>query len=374
MLFKLSYTLTCSVVVRKRKNVYIHTVLGALLFVIMYSISELLVYLAMVSTNFIIIWILQSRVWRTYVTLALNLAGILVGSRYGNTLGIEVGEPWGISPEIMLAIPKIYFICQRKGFSIPESLGYLLFVPSLVYGPAVPEEELDRYVSLDLRKVSERMLQLLLFACTNFYGPKHVSKLMNLTEPCNASLPAKILHLYAHTFIYRTQYYFIWTFSSLCFHLYGLNVTNLRFFKIEISPTLGQVASYWNHYIVKFLRRSCFWPLKERGNLFAAIVTGIVSGVWHGGRPCDFLFLVSFIVAVPILGHNSAIMRRRLPQKIYLLATTLQTAFFVSYIPAPFYFNSVKKSIQVWKNIYFIGHLVLLLSLLCRALSTKTAS
>ncbi len=357
---KLASILGTCLVLGKKKMAY-HLYSGIFLFVLMFRPVELLLYLCLLCADLFMMKVIKNRTLRTYAILLSNLAVIVAGANYGHRLGINVGGIESISSDVMLLAVKMYFLCSETTHTIVDCLRYIFFVPSLAFGPAVPCEELRKRVIRRPHIMAEKVAQTLLFVCVYCGGKKWVDSL-NVTGPSDSNLGLKILRLYAYTLHYRTKYYFIWAFSSMCFYACGFKISNLRFLDVELAPTLGHATSFWNYYAIRFFRRSCFLRLKPYNKFFAAIVTSLLSATWHGGRPCDFMFVLPLAVAIPILKNNSSIMKQYLSRYVYLPLTTLQSIFFVAYIPVPFYFNSVKTGMKVWKNIYYVGHFYVLAS------------
>ncbi|KAL0265771.1 UNVERIFIED_CONTAM: hypothetical protein PYX00_011486 [Menopon gallinae] len=359
--FRLAYVLVASALLYKRKLRY-HLYTGIALFIIAYSPLELLYYLVILCANFSVMFCIANYRLKTATLFVVNFAVIVVGSRCGRSLGVDVGSISSISSEVMFLVPKMYFVCNKQRSLSLSSVSYIFFVPSLAMGPAVPFSELGKRIRRRPETAVLMALQCAAFGLAFAYGHNLVRNDI-LYRHGDVSVIRRVANLYLYTLHYRTKYYFIWSFSSLCFYACGLSVSNIMFFKVELASSLEEVATYWNYWISRFLKKSIFIPLRKYSRTGAVLVTSIASALWHGGRACDFLFIVSYNLSVLILKQNSMLMKRYLNRYVYVVLVTLQTAFFVSYIPVPFYFNSVERGICVWWNIYFAGHIALLLSL-----------
>lgn len=365
--FKLGFILVASSMLYRKRMVY-HLYTGCAFFLIFYSPKDLFYYFSILALNLALINIVEPKSLKKTAVLVLNVLIIFVGLRHQRTLGISTNSITSIGSEIMLLLPKIFFLSERTSFSTKNALKYIFFVPSLAYGPVVPYEELRKGINRRYRVIVKKALQALSFAAFYLYFDRWITP-RDLIITQNRSIFIRILSLYFFTFHYRTKYYFVWSFSSLCFYMCGLEVSNLKFFEVELALRLDKVAVFWNYWIINFFRASCFNPLRHYGAFFAAMATFTFSAMWHGGRSWDFLFLLSFFLAIPILKNNDRFMKKHLSYYVYVPLAIIKTAFFVSYIPVPFYFNSVKNAKKVWANINFLGHIFLVLSLLLQLLA-----
>lgn len=360
--FRLAYVLIASALLHNKELKH-HLYSGIVLFIVAYSPIEVLYYFTILCANFLIMASIANYRLKTTILFIMNLSIIAAGSRCGRYLGVDVGNISSISSEVMLLVPKMYFVCNKQRSLSLSSLGYVFFVPSLAMGPVVPLSELGKKIQRRFSTAVLKTLQCAAFALVILYGQSIVNRDV-LVDHNDASVFRRIACLYLFTLYYRMRYYFIWSFSSLCFYVCGLSVSNIMFFKVELATSLEEVATFWNYWISRFLKKSIFIPLRKYSRAGAVLITSVASALWHGGRGSDFLFLVSYNISIPILRQNSAFMKRHLNHYVYMFAVTLQTAFFVSYIPVPFYFNSTTVGLNVWKNIYFVGHVALFISLL----------
>eukprot|EP00866_Antonospora_locustae_P001501 jgi/Antlo1/1501/2047 len=360
--FRLAYVFIASAFLHNKELKH-HLYSGTVLFIMTYLPIELFYYLIILCINFLIMIGIANYRLKTTVLLIMNLSIIVVGSRCGKRLGVDVGNFSSISSEVMLLVPKMYFVCNKQKALSQSAFGYIFFVPSLALGPVVPFSELGKRIQRRFGTTILKTLQCAFFAFVLLYGKKVVSRDVLINDK-DISVFCRTIYLYLFTLHYRMQYYFVWSFSSLCFYVCGLNVSNAMFFNVELATSLEEVATFWNYWISWFLKKSIYIPLRKYSRVGAMLATSVASALWHGGRGCDFLFLVSYNISIPILKKNSVLMKRHLNYYVYVFFVTLQTAFFVSYIPVPFYFNSAKTGLLVWKNIYFVGHVALFMSLL----------
>lgn len=189
----------------------------------------------------------------------------------------------------------------------------------------------------------------------------------------------RILSLWATVVIYRFKYYFVWGVAEAALILSGFGFNgydegnrprwdryiNSRIRKVELNPSLADTPRHWNictglwlrHYVYERLT-----PINKKPSFVNMVITQLVSGIWHGVFAGYWLFFLStafmFQASRTIYRYEQSwrsAYRDFLP---WVLIKVIGTALVLNYGGAAFIVLSFAETLQVWRAVYFFGHIV----------------
>lgn len=170
----------------------------------------------------------------------------------------------------------------------------------------------------------------------------------------------KIPYLIVSLYGFKAKYYFAWTVSELCCNLHGFpNVRNVNVWNVETSQDFKGYTDNWNIYVHKWLKEAIFVPAKTFGKFRASMITFLYSSLWHGTNLSFFLLFLSIGLIIKPLRRAKTFICAHTPETMarVLNIVTFNLIFF--YYSMPFVLMNMKKTIAVWKALFFYGHIVL---------------
>lgn len=208
------------------------------------------------------------------------------------------------------------------------------------------------------------------------------------------SLPVwrRMVMMWVVGFVSRCKYYFAWAvaesgliFSGLCFEGYAerpngklkprwTRYINSRIRRVEFSTSATELVQNWNICTGIWLRYYVYerlTPPGRRPTFRTVVVTQTVSGIWHGLFPGYWLFFVS---SAFMLESSKVLYRyeqgwaprlRKFP--LWTALKVVYSAYTLNYCAAAFQILTFKESFEVWRSVYFSGHILMLAVLMVGA-------
>lgn len=196
------------------------------------------------------------------------------------------------------------------------------------------------------------------------------------------SLIARFGYMSYAFFIARQKYYFGWCLAEAMGICAGngysgedettketlwVNVHNFDFFQVETALNLKLLIDAWNIGTVRWLREVVYFRTPAR---FRMLIVFTVSAFWHGLYPGYYLMFLSFalftyaariwrrVVRTRFFPSASTVASNRLLTSIYDAFTIVLTHIVMEYSQAPFHLLGLAPSLTLWKQFFFIPHLV----------------
>ena len=170
-----------------------------------------------------------------------------------------------------------------------------------------------------------------------------------------------LLYLYLTSLGLRLKFYFIWTLTESYFYFAGYeNIKNIYPMKIETATSIRELSLSWNVYTNFWLKEGVFKSFVKSNKFLAAVLTFSMSAFFHGPNICYLLMFITIaLLGNPMYKFNKIIYKLEkyigwLAVKIILL---IQMTFLISYICVPFQTLCIKKTITIWRSVYYYGHI-----------------
>ncbi|CAN7998922.1 unnamed protein product [Ixodes hexagonus] len=188
----------------------------------------------------------------------------------------------------------------------------------------------------------------------------------------------QMLYIIWATSLHRHRYYHAWTLGEAICNAagFGFNgytsdgkarwnlLTNVDILTIETSLNLRELLISWNKSTQTWLRNISY----ERVDRHRTQLTFVLSAMWHGFYPGYYLTFgggTLFTLAArsvrrsvrPMFQHSN------MARQLYDLLTCLATRMAIGYIVFPFLLLDFYACIRVYKNFWFLGHILALLAM-----------
>lgn len=339
---------------------------GGIAFVVLNTPPQhLLLYGAILFVN---LFSLRVRALSAYPLLFFNLSVLILTKAFSVALGIDIESKNNITIQLILLVPKMFYLSQA-GAGLFDSLCYIFFLPAIMAGPVIPYEQYAEGVVGGVRKeerkprvqghnvVVQKLVQTALFGCIMCIVEDQIS-IDSLIR--KKRLWMRVLLLYIYGVGFRSRYHMVWTFSSACYALCGLDVVNITFWKVEYPPTLRSMSKYWNTYLGAFLKKSIFERFRTRGIGLARASTFVTSSLLHGGHPCYFMMFLGICMGFVPLGNSRQLAEAYLWPWLATFLNVTNNVLFLCYVSVPFYVLDVWRAVFIWKSVSWYGHWMLL--------------
>uniref|UniRef100_T1J3J3 Uncharacterized protein n=1 Tax=Strigamia maritima TaxID=126957 RepID=T1J3J3_STRMM len=190
----------------------------------------------------------------------------------------------------------------------------------------------------------------------------------------NTPFYKKILYILISTSCVRFKYYHAWTLadavcnaSGLGFNGYNKDGTprwdafsNVNVLKFESAPSFKETLENWNKSTMVWLRQVAY----NRAPFQKTLLTYCLSAIWHGFYPG--YYVTFFGGALSTLAARSVrrsvrplFQKTEFWKRAYDVMTTVVTRLLISYLVFPFVILEFWSSIQVYKHLYFYGHIIM---------------
>lgn len=261
-----------------------------------------------------------------------------------------------------------------------EWFGYIFYFPILLTGPTLSFEEYKNVSSSNeddpaLKEIESENEQsnALLTSLGTFILLIIGMKFFQATYLCGdafggRSFFAKLCIMYITIFLIRCKYYFAWSFSKASCIASGVNTiaaTNVNIVNVETATNLRTVLSNWNICSANWLKQYVYMRVIEEkySATIAIFMTNLVSACWHGFYPGYYL---TFFSSGLLTELGKSIRKKITPffsesNFAYNILCTLSVSFMLAYMAIPFQVFGISETYYAWKNLYFIGHILMII-------------
>ncbi|KAI1283222.1 Lysophospholipid acyltransferase 2 [Halotydeus destructor] len=179
----------------------------------------------------------------------------------------------------------------------------------------------------------------------------------------------------------RFKYYFAWVLGETLCNASGLGfagydeennadwdlVSNVSIWKLETSLNFKVLLDNWNKSTQTWLRRYAYERVKRN----RLVMTYVLSALWHGFYPGYYMcFLTAALVTQGARSGRRSLRPIFKGEKsssamgiFYDVITFLLTRLYLGYTCAPFVLLSFQDGIRLYKNLYFVGHILCLFAI-----------
>lgn len=333
--------------IRGKQSTPLNALSALFILLIAFGARNMIYLLASLFLNIFIIKFIKIN---TYVLTLLNILNIYLYKGFGHLLEPEIQGTYDITGFLMIMTIKMGYVTKSYDNNLSNCLDYILFIPGLLTGPSISYK-----VFIEPRESKNIKFPVYKLTITVILGLIHVFlksfEFKNYILKQSVSFPIKLLYLYLYNFGGRAKYHFSWNFADTCFTLRGFpGYLNIDFARVEFCESVREISSNWNKFVSAWVKELFFIPLKDKSIRMAIFVSHLASAVLHGFNLCYFIFTLSFgLYSQPITKANNLIK--------YRFLRIIQMVGFVSYFSLPFYLLNLKELYQIWKNLYFFGHI-----------------
>ncbi|KCZ74258.1 hypothetical protein H311_04778, partial [Anncaliia algerae PRA109] len=132
-----------------RKRIGYHFYIALLIHFFIYNIDDLCLLYSLYFINISYYVRMKQSLFKMYFLTFFNLGILVLGSFYYK----DKGNPTSVGCEIMMIVPKIYFLYQERKMKITSVIGYFFYVPMILSGPAVRINELKLFIPIKIRGI-----------------------------------------------------------------------------------------------------------------------------------------------------------------------------------------------------------------------------
>lgn len=281
--------------------------------------------------------------------------------------------------------------------SLLEFYSYVFFYGTLLTGPAFEYKIYIKWVKSDNHKQPIRNPALWKFAkgiffLFSFMKLSEMFPVSDLIAKNSFSLSKKFFLLYFIGMIFRFKYYGAWSIAeSLCNMVQlGYNSTDNNYYLIknvnvrgfEFAQNVKGALENWNESTNLWLKNYIYIRFVQVNNnaTLASLITFTVSASWHGTHAGYYL---TFVTGSSYQTAGKIIRRFIRPhfrvddnptfKLIYDFITLIITQTAFGYLVMPFIVLNIKDSITIWKSVYFIPHILMIILQLMKPFLKKKA-
>jgi lysophospholipid acyltransferase 1/2 len=196
----------------------------------------------------------------------------------------------------------------------------------------------------------------------------------------------RIVHTLLAACVIRFKYYFAWMIADGANNLAGLGyngkkdgsdlwnkITNVDIINVEFATSFKSVLDNWNMQTQFWLKHVCYYRTES------VYMTMALSAFWHGLYPGYYL---TFLTGALVTNAARAVRTRLRPMFLkaptdkkaslfYDVLTWTTTMLFLAYLVGPFQSLNFEDSLQLWRTVNFIPHMLLVAVLVLDALVGK---
>jgi len=296
----------------------------------------------------------------------------------------------------------------RKLPGLLDYLGYVLFFPSLMAGPAFDFNEYSKYISTTMfdlppgtdpskapptrkkRRIPRSGTPAAIKAVLGLFwivaflqlGGIYQESFLLSDEYLKYGLLRRIWVLYMFGFTMRTKYYGVWSLTEGACILSGIGyagidsstgkanwdrLVNVKPMELELAQNTRGYLAAWNINTNNWLRNYLYLRVTPKGKkpgFRATLSTFITSAVWHGFYPGYYYAFILASLVQTVAKNGRRYMRpffltpdakqSPLPYKVaYDVLTWLITQVGFSFIVIPFIVLHTEPTFIIWRRVYF---------------------
>ncbi|KAF0276062.1 hypothetical protein FOG50_03073 [Hanseniaspora uvarum] len=278
-----------------------------------------------------------------------------------------------------------------------EFYSYIFFYGTLLTGPAFEYKIYIKWVKSDNQKQPIKNPALWkfgkgIFFLVAFLKLSEMFPVGDLIAKNDFSLFKKFFLLYFIGMIFRFKYYGAWSIAeSLCNMIQlGYNSTDNNYYLIknvnvrgfEFAQNVKGALENWNESTNLWLKNYIYIRFVQVNNnaTLASLITFTVSASWHGTHAGYYLTFVtgsSYQTAGKIIRRfirpHFIVADSQTFKLIYDFITLIITQTAFGYLVMPFIVLNIKDSITIWKSVYFIPHISIIILQLIKPFLKKKA-
>ncbi|KAI8595699.1 MBOAT, membrane-bound O-acyltransferase family-domain-containing protein [Dissophora ornata] len=283
--------------------------------------------------------------------------------------------------------------------SLLQYLSYIFFFPGVLVGPTFEYMDYIRFIELSqfrdpktgkihwpagrvLASMKTLFFSLIALASLAVFAPK-MDALWTM-DPAFKTLNflQRFGYVMLAAFAARFKYYAVWKMAEGACVLAGFGYngqdpktgksrwdasSNIDILNYETGQSVKALSDSWNKGTNRWLRNSVYLRVVKPGakpGLIETFSTFAVSALWHGFYPGYYLLFASAAFALTAGKLLRAHLRPRFVSATtgktplwYNLAGTVITQMTINYMSMPFLILTLKDSLELWKDLYFVVHI-----------------
>jgi lysophospholipid acyltransferase len=261
-----------------------------------------------------------------------------------------------------------------------EWLGYVFFFPSFLSGPTIGFDTYKTWAASGKSGSNDAHLasgsfRLALWILPLLFTQRYFSIEYVYSEAFwDRSWIYKFIFCYLTMFIIRCKYYFAWCLAEANCLACGLSQKdsiNVNIYNVELGQSPHEVLSNWNICTANWLKEYVYLRLVNKHGVSKSIATyftNIVAASWHGFYPGYYLTFISGGMISEVAKHVRHNVRPLFTKNVvfkffYDCMCTVNMWIIIMYFAIPFQIYGFYESLHAWKNVYFVGHIVMLLGM-----------
>ena len=269
-----------------------------------------------------------------------------------------------------------------------EFYGFVFYFPSFLVGPTFSFRDYHDFTNQqgDFKSIPPTLkpgLKTLGYAVVSalifyFFEPYfNFGVLMDESRMQSYSLVYRWCLIYAVGTIARTRFYIVWKLSEAACILSGIGyqgkvngqdrwdrLENVNIYRIEFSDSPKALLAEWNKNTAMWLKQQVYKRLLERGVKvgLATGLTSLTSAFWHGIHLGYYVTFFTLFLLTTTARKVEKALSLGWASPVYNVISLFATQFIVNYSICAFMVRDLKSTIGIYKQVYFLGHLVLLVT------------
>eukprot|EP01095_Lingulamoeba_sp_RSL-Kostka_P018258 TRINITY_DN995_c0_g2_i1.p1 TRINITY_DN995_c0_g2~~TRINITY_DN995_c0_g2_i1.p1 ORF type:complete len:501 (-),score=134.73 TRINITY_DN995_c0_g2_i1:180-1682(-) len=282
-----------------------------------------------------------------------------------------------------------------------EFYGWVYFYPTLLVGPKIEIKDYLNYMDMtqfDDGKIPSTiapslfvLLKAIAFMPITILADNYLVQFLATDDFKATPVLFKLFYLWRNTALYRFKYYFAWYLTEGGCVSCGIGYKketikkkdektgkeveetmirwdrfkNMQWLKVEVPENCRGLIHNWNMGTQDWMANYIYNRVKNRGTLFATILTMSVSAFWHGFYPGYYLFFIMLGVVNEVAKYMRRVLRPMFMkqakplQVVYDIIGRVLTVLTLAYIGSSFLILDFWPAIEIYKGCYFIGHLLI---------------
>lgn len=267
-----------------------------------------------------------------------------------------------------------------KDKSFLDYIGYMFFPPTFFVGPPF---SFRQYKLRQSKPVVGKRAWKRCFAWVFITGAIYLIlidiKYENILSPLFGKMlwEHKIIYLQLCGIVSRCKYYMAWKLAEGSAVASGMGFDNVKkdfsalrnsdIYKTETATSMKTYLATWNALTASWLKNYVYCHLKT-SRAKATIATFVISAIWHGIHPGYYLTFVSGAFFTLAERKLSKFFKKfpslRTPNSyrtwVYNILSWFVTWSTINYVAAPFMVYEFWTGIAIWREFYFIYHILAL--------------
>jgi len=357
----------------------------------------------------IAMWLIQRFVKRRTVSIGLTWIGMFSWLCWMHVTRAQVWEMHISGCVMLMTIRFTSYAADHNEHSphLIEWLGWTYFIPGFFTGPTTSLDEyrqwhhhvtkddivevptpglisLPNTENIDIqscRESTEAFIRALWYVPFVIIGQMTFPAIGTTQFTPSQGMLYRVFYAWMTLFCIRSRYYLAWGVAEAAFSACGASEfvwhrgRNVDVWKVETAQSMHSVLKYWNMCTADWLKRYVYMPsvaflnAHDQHAYYAIIITNIVSAMWHGIAPGYYATFIAagISTAVGRLMHKHIHLDTSdysLVRSLYRVIMFIWTNILIITFGLPFQLMTWEATWEVWKGLFFIGHVWLGLTLL----------